>query len=618
MPVVYDSYTDVFGGSPVQPSNIAYSAIALTADLALDWPQSYLDSPNVVTRIIDVLSETEDGWIITLPDATQVSVGQDFLIFNRGTDNFILNDNAGSELLTIDTGEAFYFYLTDNTTAAGVWSNVVFGTGTSGADAALLAGYGLTAFSNHLNTLLGVTKTNVTPRAIDATDRASLIIWLGGAGIFNLPDATTMPDGFYFSVNNEGDGQLILRPNGVQTIDSNTQLIVNPSASLSLTTDGLNWYTLGLGQPAVLTISAQTYTLTNQNITVTEQEATSIEQFYIGTLTGNVVITYPTAPNYWFIYNNVTVPSAFTVSVTVSGGTPLVIPNGARTIVYTDGTTNLYNTPTFVDGQFVRFPNGTAAAPSITFNNDNTTGMYLPAVGSLGLTAGGNNFLTATAVTATVNKDLAISGTNTLTVGTGATILGGTLGVTGAATLGGTLGVTGLTSLSTLGTSGLATLNSASVTTALGVTGTSTLGVVNTGNLSITGTNTLTVGTGATTLGGTLGVTGLTTVSSIQAANGLVTAPAYAFGSTTGMYYNTGTVSVNIALAGTDFLAVGIPQTTLSNTLFLSESAAANILFADNLADADAPTGDEGTLYVVGGILKYRNSTGIYTVTIVP
>lgn len=73
------------------------------------------------------------------------------------------------------------------------------------------------------------------------------------------------------------------------------------------------------------------------------------------------------------------------------------------------------------------------------------------------------------------NSDLSI----TMITGSSMTILGnGTDGlgvVSGATKLGGTLGVTGASSLSTLGTSGLATLNSASVTTTLGVTGAATL-----------------------------------------------------------------------------------------------------------------------------------------------
>ncbi|MBU1046024.1 hypothetical protein KJ616_02800, partial [Patescibacteria group bacterium] len=95
----------------------------------------------------------------------------------------------------------------------------------------------------------------------------------------------------------------------------------------------------------------------------------------------------------------------------------------------------------------------------------------------------------------------------TLTVGTGATVLGGTLDVTGATGLADTLAVTGTTAL----------------TGALTATG----GIVvpTQTSVAINGTSTLAVGTGATTLGGTLAVTGAATFSStIQVGDGTIAA----------------------------------------------------------------------------------------------
>lgn len=116
-----------------------------------------------------------------------------------------------------------------------------------------------------------------------------------------------------------------------------------------------------------------------------------------------------------------------------------------------------------------------------------------------------------------------------MTVGTGATTLGGTLGVTGATTLSSTLGVTGNATLSgTLGVTGATSLSSTLAVTGnttlggtLGVTGNTTIGGTTTlnGNTSVSGTNTLTVGTGATALGGALTVAGATTL------NGTLTIP---------------------------------------------------------------------------------------------
>lgn len=555
MPVVYDSYTDVFGGSPVQPSNVAYSAITLTADLTLVWPQSYLDSPNVVTRIIDVLSESEVGWRLQLPDATQVSVGQDFLIFNRGADNFILSDNSGSPLLSIDTGEAYYFYLTDNSDAAGTWSNIVFGAGTSSADANLLAGYGLLAFNNKLNTNVSVVSTNVTPRTIAATDRASMIIWTGGAAVFNLPSAAVVQNGFYFSVSNQGTGQLNLLPFGSETIDGQANFLINFDETLTLATDGTNWYSLGFGQAPVLSVGAVTIAVGgNTDITVTQQESTYIEQFLTGVLTGNINVIYPATPNnYWFIANQTT--GNFTLTIKISAGIGVILPQGARGIFYTDGS-NMYNTPTFIDAQFVRFPAGTVSNPGIQFATE-PTGFYLSAPASLAITVNGVNKATITNALTTINNALnivgntAVTAANTFTVGTGLTSLGGGLTVS-----------LGNTSLVTLSTSGLATLDSALVSTTLDVTGTSTFSVVNAGNTTITGSNTLTVGTGLTTLGGgltvstgntsltTLSTSGLATLNSASVATTLGVTGASALGDTTITGANTFTVGTGLATLG--------------------------------------------------------------------
>jgi fibronectin-binding autotransporter adhesin len=112
---------------------------------------------------------------------------------------------------------------------------------------------------------------------------------------------------------------------------------------------------------------------------------------------------------------------------------------------------------------------------------------------NLGTIAGNVTFsgnLTVTGTT-TFNGNVSFAAAKTLTVGTGATSLGGTLGVTGATILSSTLSVTGVTTFN--------------------------------GNVTFAAAKTLTVGTGATSLGGTLGVTGATTLSSTLAVTGAVT-----------------------------------------------------------------------------------------------
>ena len=118
--------------------------------------------------------------------------------------------------------------------------------------------------------------------------------------------------------------------------------------------------------------------------------------------------------------------------------------------------------------------------------------------GGATITKGG---LTVSAGGADITGDSTFN--NKLTV-TGATTLSSTLGVTGATTLGSTLTADGTSTFAkdSAGTYSLQATDSAvTVNKAMTVNA----------NTSISGANTFTVGTGATTLGGTLGVTGVAT-----------------------------------------------------------------------------------------------------------
>lgn len=130
------SYTNVFGGSPVQPSDVSYRAISLTANTTLQWPFSFQDTANVTAHIMDV-TPTANGYILTLPDATEASVGEDFLISNLAGSAYtfyiatVNSDGESSNIVTVDQGEVYYLYLRDNTISEGEWGLTLFGQGTT-------------------------------------------------------------------------------------------------------------------------------------------------------------------------------------------------------------------------------------------------------------------------------------------------------------------------------------------------------------------------------------------------------------------------------------------------------------------------------------------------------
>jgi hypothetical protein len=86
-------YTDVFGGANIYPSEISFSAITLSTDITLSWPEETSTNTNLATRIIDVTATTA-GRSIFLPDAKKSGTGNTILFNNQGAETFIVK-NAG-------------------------------------------------------------------------------------------------------------------------------------------------------------------------------------------------------------------------------------------------------------------------------------------------------------------------------------------------------------------------------------------------------------------------------------------------------------------------------------------------------------------------------------------
>lgn len=221
------SYTNIFGGSPVQTATDSYLSInPLNANITLSWPTQFQDTNLVVSKIMDVVPSV-NGFIITLPDATQVSVGTDFLIVNKSANSFTLNKNDGTLLSLIAAGNAIYFYLTDNTMAAGNWTTVPFGGGV----ATVLSVAGLVPLPSDVAnlTINGGGNTGPLSAAVSLTfalagDLAALTRFAGGTGIavrtaintWSLRQVEPVLNGNVSVANGSGVGgniQIDLQPN---------------------------------------------------------------------------------------------------------------------------------------------------------------------------------------------------------------------------------------------------------------------------------------------------------------------------------------------------------------------------------------------------------------------
>jgi hypothetical protein len=162
--------------------------------------------------------------------------------------------------VSIPAGVSKYFYLSDNSTSAGVWQNVTFGAGTSSADAASLAGNGLVALSGKLNTTQNVVEVSSTPSITDAS-RAATFVWTGGNGTFTLPTAASLTTGWYIAFRNNGTGAITITPQGTSTIDSLANITINPAESgfIVFQESSGNFFTVGLSVPSNVTFTSATY-----------------------------------------------------------------------------------------------------------------------------------------------------------------------------------------------------------------------------------------------------------------------------------------------------------------------------------------------------------------------
>lgn len=331
------TYTQIFGGNTIYPSDVSLLALTLTGDVQLDWPLEGSASDTPAARIIDVTTAAD--YDLRLPDASLTGAGQTVLLNNltASTSAFTVKDFAGSTLATVEPGEQWQLYLASTATAAGVWRVFRFGASTASVQPSDLAGYGLTTIGSTLSQSMPVVTFNDTPRTVLDTDRARALVWVGsGSGTLNLPTAADVGNNFYVTTRNSGGGTLTVDPNGSELVDGGSTLTLQPGDSATLATDGIDWYTVGLGQQAVFAFDFTSVAVAGGTYTLAGSELNRIAYRFTGTLVSDAtVIVPPTVQQYW-IDNATTGP--FTLTVKTSAGTGVAVTQGGRGIYYCDGT----------------------------------------------------------------------------------------------------------------------------------------------------------------------------------------------------------------------------------------------------------------------------------------
>ena len=408
------SYVSPFTGDVIQPTDVSYRTVTLTANVQLNWPSNSTTNTDYVARIMQVTASSS-GLSMYMPPANQASVGNDTLIRNVGSNTFTVKDYAGTNtIVSVAAGESKYIYITTNATAQGTWGNIAFGVGTSSADAATLAGYGLVASGATLNQS-HPSAAITTGSTFAATDRAQTRVWSGGSGSAILPAAATLGNNWFTLFKNNGSGSFIITCTGAELIDGNSTKTFNPTESAFIVCTGSAYVTIGYGVSSQFAFTALTKSVTGGAVTLTNNEAANNIQEYVGNLTSNVVVTFPPVVNLYVISNQVT-DNGFSFTITTGLGYTATILPGQQATLICDGTNFLNANTTQAGATSVSLVDGTVGTPSLNFSAETNTGLYRPGAGELGISVLGTKRVGVTATGVTV------TGSGTFTTG----IAGGT------------------------------------------------------------------------------------------------------------------------------------------------------------------------------------------------
>jgi hypothetical protein len=349
-----------------------------------------------VANIIEVTATANTNLKLYMPAATQVSVGQSALIRNIGSYAFTVVDTDGHTIVSVASGIAQYIYVTNNSTVDGSWGIVQFGAGTSAANAATLAGSGLTALNTTLNTSTAVS-TFSSSYTFLPSDRSSMYVWTGGAGTVTLPSAVNLGAGWFVVVKNDGTGILNIALTGTDTIDGNSNPQLQLAESFVIVSNGTTYYSYAYGRSSTFFFTMLVKNVTGGTVTLTSAEGAATIQEYQGTLTSNCTVILPPTVQLYSLQNKTTGSFTLTFKTGSIGASTVILPQGQTIIAICDGT-NVYNAQTSTSSSInaLTLGNGSVAQPSLSFQGSATTGLYLAASNQLGFAVNGVNGATLT------------------------------------------------------------------------------------------------------------------------------------------------------------------------------------------------------------------------------
>lgn len=404
------SYNSPFTGNVVQPTDVSYRSITLSANLQLEWPINGNATDDAAARIMQV-NATTGGLELRMPPANQTSVGNDAMIRNIGSNTFTVKDYEGTNtIISIAAGESKYIYITTNSTEQGTWGNLGFGAGTSNADAATLAGYGLLASGATLNQSHPAVSL-IAGYTFTVADRAQTYVWTGGLTTVTLPSASDTGNNWFFLFKNNGTGTCTIGTTGGQLFDGAVSKAFAPGESAIIVSTGTSYITVGYGVSTEFEFGVLTKPVTSGAYTLTASEASNTIQIYTGMLSGNVTVTYPPVVNFYVISNQ-TSAGGYTLTVTtgIVGSATAQIPSGGQVTLICDGTNFLNANTTQAGATALSLVNGSAGSPSLNFASETNTGVYRPGAGRFGVSVLSNLILDVTATGISAVGDVQATG----------------------------------------------------------------------------------------------------------------------------------------------------------------------------------------------------------------
>ena len=515
------SFSNVFGGTAVRPSQPSYEALTISANTALVWPLEATAASPYVAAAIDVTATT-GGLLLLMPPGNNGSAGVASMVTNVGSVSFVVADQAGNAIVSIAPTQSWLLILRSNSTVNGSWGVIQMGTTTASANSAALAGPGLVAAGALLETNR-ITTSFSANTLLTTAYRSQAVVWTGGVGTLTLDTIANLTAGWECLINNNGTGAVTITCSGGATINGAATFVMQPGNSGILVCAAGGFLTFG-ALVTTLPIAAGGTGATTATGALTNLGGTSI---------GKAIFTSPTSSSVLALLG-ISNSASFTEATVGSNQSPS-LSAGGTVFICTGVLTITLPLTTTLTTHYVLIVSAAGGAVTLTPNaadkiNGGSVGVSITVASgnsAFVITDSAGNWYTVFQGVQSITLSGDVSGTGTTSIATTVAKIGGV-----SVTLGG--------ALTTVGANTLSLTTTANTALTLPTTGTlSTITAVNAGSgmsgggssgsvtLTNAGVTSVIAGSGISVSGATGAVTVTAFVSSIPIMRTLAVGTLY-------------------------------------------------------------------------------------------